>query len=154
MQQEQYIHVDEDGNKFYYKDCSMKIRHRLDGPALEWVDWKNEWFIDGKRHRLNGPAIEWHDGGKEWYADGKLHRLNGPAFEHTNGSREWYVDGKRHRLDGPAIEWDDGSKEWFVDGKRITEEQFNAFTAPTLELTLEDIATKFGVDVKKVKIVK
>jgi hypothetical protein len=40
-----------------------------------------------------------------------------------------------------------------VYDERLTEEQFNALTAP-LELTLEDIAAKFGVDASKVKIVK
>ena len=64
------------------------------------------------------------------------------------------ADGKRHRTDGPAYEGANGYKEWFVDGKELTEKQFNALTAPTLELTLEDIAAKFGVDVSKVKIVK
>jgi hypothetical protein len=108
MKQEKYIHVDKDGNKCHYKVCSMKIRHRLDGPAIEYAD----------------------------------------------GSRTWWVDGKRHRIDGPAIEYADGGKEWWVNGKHLTEEQFNAFTAPTLELTLEDIAAKFGVDVSKLKIVK
>jgi hypothetical protein len=105
--EEQYTHIDEDGDKFYYKDKAMNI----------------------------------------------LHRLDGPAYEGASRYRAWYVDGKRHRLDGPAVEWYDGSKFWYVDNKRLTEEEFNALTAP-LELTLEDIAAKFGVDVSKVKIKK
>jgi len=59
-----------------------------------------------------------------------------------------------HRLDGPAIEYANGYKEWYVDGKRLSKEQFNALTAPALELTLEDIASKFGIDVSKIKIKK
>jgi len=106
--QEQYIHINTDGDKFYYKDKRMTIFHRTDGPAVE----------------------------------------------HANGYKEWFVDGKRHRLDGPAVEYAYGAKLWYVDGKLLSEEQFNALTAPTLELTLEDIASKFGVDVSKVKIVK
>jgi hypothetical protein len=82
------------------------------------------------------------------------HRTDGPAIEWAGGDKQWYVDGKCHRLDGPAIEYADGSKSWFVNGERLTEEQFNALTAPTLELTLEDIAAKYGVDVSKVKIKK
>jgi hypothetical protein len=35
----------------------------------------------------------------------------------------------------------------------LTEEQFNARNAP-VELTLEDIAAKFNVDVSKLKIIK
>ena len=97
-------------------------------------------------------------GYKSYYKDRAMticHRLDGPAIEHADGgSKVWYVDDKLHRLDGPAIEYADGCKEWWVDGKRLTEEQFNTLTAPTLELTLEDIASKFGVDVSKIKIKK
>jgi len=131
MKQEQYIHIDTDGNKFYYKDREMNIRHRLDGPASEWSDGDKFWYVDGKRHRLDGPASEYADGNKSWWVGGKL-----------------------HRLDGPAIEWADGTKFWYVESKRLTEKQSLALTAPTLELTLEQIAAKFGVDASKVKIKK
>jgi len=106
---EQYIHINQYGNKIYYKDRALNIIHRLDGR---------------------------------------------PAFEGVDGSKEWYVDGHRHRLDGPAVEYANGNKYWYVDGKRLSEKQFNALSAPTLELTLEDIASKFGVDVSKIKIKK
>ena len=107
MKQEQYIKIDEDGNKFYYKDKAMTVIHRLDGPAIEWAD----------------------------------------------GSKAWFVDDECHRIDGPAIEWADGYKAWYVDGNELSEEEFNALTRP-IELTLEDIAAKFGVDVNNLKIVK
>ena len=106
--QEQYIYIDDYGNKRYYKDREMTIYHRLDGPAIEWAD----------------------------------------------GTKLWYVDGKCHRIDGPAYEGASGDKVWYVDGKELSEKQFIALTAPTLELTLEDIAAKYGVDVSKVKIKK
>jgi hypothetical protein len=82
------------------------------------------------------------------------HRLDGPAIEYANGSKAWYVDGQLHRLDGPAYESTNGYKAWYVDGKHLSEEQFNALTAPAFELTLEEIAAKFGVDVSKIKIKK
>jgi hypothetical protein len=72
------------------------------------------------------------------------------------GSKIFYKDREMkicHRLDGPAVEDGDGYKAWYVDGKRLSEEAFNALTKP-IELTLEDIAAKFGVDVGKIKIVK
>jgi phage gp46-like protein len=152
--QEQYIHIDEYGSKIVYKDREMKIYHRLDGPAIECADGDRAWWLDDKLHRLDGPAFEYADGSKAWFVDGKRHRLDGPAIEYADGSKLWYVDGKLHRLDGPAVEYADEDKAWYVNGKRLTEEQFNALTAPTLELTLEDIAAKFGVDVGKIKIVK
>jgi hypothetical protein len=153
MQEEQYIKIDKYGNKFYYKDKAMTVIHRLDGPAIERADGTKYWYVDDKRHRIDGPAMEYADGYKAWFVDGKRHRLDGPAIEYTNGSKYWYADGKRHRLDGPAMEYADGYKEWYVDGKILTEKEFNALTRP-IELTLEDIAAKFGVDVNKIKIVK
>jgi len=107
MKQEQYIWIDIDGNKRYYKDRKMTIRHRHDGPACEY----------------------------------------------SNGTKYWWVDGKQHRTDGPSYECPNGYKLWFVDGKVLTEMEFNALTSP-LELTLEQIAAKFGVDASKVKIKK
>jgi len=133
MQQEQYIHINQYGNKIYYKDRAMTKLHRLDGR----------------------PAVEYADGSKAWYVDGQLHRLDGrPAIEAADGSKYWFVDGQLHRLDGPAVQYADGRKYWYVDGKSLTEKQFNALTAPAFELTLEEIAVKFGVDVSKVKIKK
>jgi len=108
MKQEQYIHINEYGDKRYYKDRKMHMLHRLDGPAIECAD----------------------------------------------GYKSWWIDGRPHRLDGPAIEYACGYKAWYVDGKLLSEKQFNALTAPIIELTLEQIAAKFGVDVSKIKIKK
>jgi len=131
MKQEQYIYINKHGVKFYYKDREMTTRHRTDGPAYEGAN-----------------------GDKVWYVNDKLHRLDGPAVEYADGHKAWFVDNKLHRLDGPAVEWVNGTQEWWVNGELLSEEQFNALTAPTLELTLEDIAAKFGVDASKVKIKK
>jgi len=73
-----------------------------------------------------------------------------------NGCKRYYKDKSMtilHRLDGPAVEFADGYKVWYVDGKYLSEKEFNTLTKP-LELTLDDIAAKFGVDVSKLKIVK
>ena len=157
--QEQYIHINKEGDKIYYKDKEMTIRHHRDGPAVEDADGGKAWYVDGKLHRLDGPAIEGTlvegAGGYEaWYVDNKRHRLDGPAVEGAGGYKAWWVDNKRHRLDGPAVEYVHGNKQWFVDGKELTEEHFNALSKLPSELTLEDIAAKLGVDVSKVKIVK
>jgi len=153
MQEKQYIEIDNNGNKFYFKAKAMTLFHRQDGPAIEWADGNKSWWVDGKLHRLDGPAVEYANGSKVWWVNGKRHRLDGPAVEYANGEKVWFVDGKLHRLDGPAFEFSDGSKEWFVDGKLLSEEAFNALSKP-IELTLDDIAAKFGVDVNKIKIVK
>jgi len=73
------------------------------------------------------------------------------------GHKYYYKDKAmttRHRLDGPAVEYANGNKFWYVDDKQLTEKKFNALTAPTLELTLDQIAAEFGVDASKVKIKK
>jgi len=28
------------------------------------------WYLNGKRHRIDGPAIEYVDGSKEWWVNG------------------------------------------------------------------------------------
>src|SRR6056300_1991360 len=102
MSKEQFIHVDEGGDKFYFSDRKMTIRHREDGPAIEY----------------------------------------------TSGDKVWYINGECHREDGPAIEYADGSKFWYINGKCLTEEEFNTRMNP-VELTLDEIATKFGVSVEQ-----
>jgi hypothetical protein len=124
-------------------------RHRLDGPAVEWLDGYKAWWVDGKLHRLDGPAIESANGHKEWYVDGKLHRTDGPANEWADGTKKWYINGKRHRLDGPAIECADGYKAWFVDDGHMSEEEFNEYIKP--KPTCEGKVVE--VDGKKYKLV-
>jgi len=126
----QYIEIDEVGSKFYYKDKKMT-----------------------KLHREDGPAVEYASGDKLWYINDKCHREDGPAIERANGNKVWYINDEIHREDGPAIENASGTRAWFVNNVCLTEKEFNARNAP-VELTLEDIAAKFNIDVSKLKIVK
>jgi len=45
----------------------------------------------GQYHRIDGPAIEYVDGSKYWYKDGLYHRTDGPAWEYTNGKKYWNI---------------------------------------------------------------
>ncbi len=126
-----YIIINEYGDKYYYKDKAMTIRHREDGPAAEYADGCKFWFIDGKLHREDGPAVELANGGKSWYANGKL-----------------------HREDGPAIEYSDGYKAWYLDGVKLSKQEFLLKTAKEIVLTMDEIASKFGIEVSKLKITK
>jgi hypothetical protein len=83
--------------------------------------WFNE---EGEFHRLDGPAVVWVNGDKEWYSKDRLHRRDGPAVELLDGTREWWVNGKLHRLDGPAIVGSDHTEEWWVGGKEFTQQEF------------------------------
>jgi hypothetical protein len=107
MSKEQFIRVNEGGDKYYYSDREMTIKHREDGPAVEYAD----------------------------------------------GGKAWYINGELHREDGPAIEYATGGKCWFINGELLTEEEFNTRMNP-VELTLDEIADKFGLSVDKLKIKK
>ena len=150
----QYIKIDEDGNMFYYKDKQMTIFHREDGFAVECVDNRKEWYLNGKLHREDGPAVEYPNGCKAWFLNNELHREDGPAIERPNGTKDWYLNGHLHREDGPAIEYADGSKEWCFEGKGYSKEEFLRLTAKEIVLTMDEIADKLGVDVSKLKIAK
>jgi len=67
----QYIKITKHGDKFYYNDAAMTIRHRIDGPAIEYATGNREWYVDGKLHRLDGPAVDYASGMRAWYIDGK-----------------------------------------------------------------------------------
>lgn len=67
-------------------------------------------------HREGGPAVEWPDGTQIWYLNGKVHREDGPAIERPSGMKEWWVNGELHREGGPAIEWADGNVSWYLNG--------------------------------------
>ena len=51
------------------------------------------WYQNGLLHRLDGPAIEYLNGDKFWFQNGKLHRLDGPAVERVDGKCFWYIEG-------------------------------------------------------------
>ena len=147
----QYIKIDENGSKFYFKDKAMTKRHREDGAAIEYADGYKAWYINGKLHREDGAAIEYANGNKYWYLDDKRHRVGGPAVERADGDKEWWLDGKLHRVDGPAVEYADDYKAWYLDGTKYTEDAFKAKMNPTKELTVADIEKLL---VHRVKIVK
>ena len=108
------------------------------------------WYLNGKRHREDGPAIECANGARYWYLNGKLHRKDGPACEYANGTREWWLNGAPHREDGPAVECVDGTREWWLNGAEYTEEEFNKKTLKVKELTVADIESLLGYQIKVV----
>ena len=124
----QYIKINENGSKCYFKDKAMTKRHREDGPALESANGDKYWYLDGKLHRVDDAAVEW-----------------------ANGYKAWYINGKRHRVDGPAIVRTNGDKAWYLEGKKYTQAEFKAKMHPTKELTVADIERMLGHRVKIVK---
>lgn len=75
--------------------------HRIDGFALEYNCGAKHWYINGIRHREDGPAIEWIDENekcliKRYYINGQLHREDGPAIEQDNGSPLYFLGNKEY----------------------------------------------------------
>ena len=52
-------------------------------------EYKNEL---GQLHRTDGPAVEFSNGGEAWYINGKRHREDGPAVEYNYGEKSWYLN--------------------------------------------------------------
>ena len=46
----QYIKIDENGTKFYFKDKAMTKLHREDGAALEYAYGYKAWFLEGNHY--------------------------------------------------------------------------------------------------------
>ena len=72
------------------------------------------------------------DGTKYWYINGQRHREDGPAIEYADGAKSWFLNGQLHREDGPAIECTNGNKSWYLNGQKLTREEFNKRTKPTI----------------------
>jgi len=52
------------------------------------------WYLNGLRHRVDGPAVVYLDGFKSWWLCGQPHRADGPAIEWIDGSKSWYLNGR------------------------------------------------------------
>jgi hypothetical protein len=99
----------------------MQIEKRQFEDRIDYGYFKGDVFI---RHREDGPAIEYANGAKIWCLYGMRHREDGPAIEYADGDKVWFIHGKHHREDGPAIELVNGNKEWYLEGKEIEGKNF------------------------------
>lgn len=94
-----------------------------------WIDGIRENVVfeadysDYNIHREDGPAMDFANGGQFWYINNKRHRIDGPAIITSNGARHWYIHGKRHRINGPATILVDGIKLWWINGNHIPTEE-------------------------------
>ena len=95
---EQLIHIDSDGDKFYYKDKTLNTQHRVDGPAVEYISGNKFWYVDGKLHRVDGPAVERATGIKSWYIDDV--KFSEAEFNATVNPSKSSCEGKTVVVDG------------------------------------------------------
>ena len=79
-----------------------------------------EYRLKDELHREDGPAVEWSNGSQEYWVNGKRHREDGPAIIHPDGTELYFINGKLHREDGPAIINYNGNCDWFINGFDIT----------------------------------
>ena len=68
---EQYIKTNSLGT-FYYKNPEKTLLHRADGPAAEYANGVNSWYLNGTPHRIDGPAAEHPNGDKAWWINGEF----------------------------------------------------------------------------------
>jgi hypothetical protein len=61
-----------------------------DGVAIYYTNDNNQW------HREDGPAINFPDGSEYWWLNGKRHRKDGPAINLKNGYKEYWLNGVRY----------------------------------------------------------
>lgn len=90
-----------DGTTRYYNDEDRL--HRVGGPAVIWAAaGDQEWYFNGIRHREDGPAIEYKNL-KVWYLNGKKHREDGAAVLYyddiENVRNQYFLNGKELEVD-------------------------------------------------------
>ena len=114
---------------------------------VQVLNERTEWQFNGVRHRIDGPAVEWTNGTKWWFLNSLLHRESGPAVEWANGAKWWYKNGQLHRESGPAVEYADGHKTWWLNGREVTQADV---MKPVKQLTVAQIEVLLGHKIKVV----
>lgn len=80
-----------DGTQIFYEKGkvqrgSTQADLKLDLPAMIYPNGTRTWLFASKYNRIYGPAIEWSNGDEDWYILGKFHRRgNHPARIFRNG---------------------------------------------------------------------
>ena len=98
--QEYRVTVDSQGTVRWH-DLKTDKLHRTDGPAVEYVNGNNLWYINDKRHRVDGPAIERADGSKAWYLNDVKHteeQFNAKMNPSSCEGKEIEIDGVTYTL--------------------------------------------------------
>ena len=77
---------------FYLGD----LHHNPDGPAvIGFAGRHKEYWFKGLRHRIDGPAIKYLDADYEYWQKGQRHNLQGPA-KSIDGVVEYWIDGRQY----------------------------------------------------------
>ena len=85
--------IEDDDTIHYYPG---DLHHNPEGPAVVAFEGRQmEYWLKGLRHRIDGPAIEYLDGDYEYWENGQRHHLNGPA-KRIDGVIEYWIDGRQY----------------------------------------------------------
>ena len=83
MDDESYLTIDHRYGTKFWKNKKKQF-HKLDGPAIEWLNGEKEWWRSGMRHREDGPAFIFPNGGgvgcKKWYLNGCFYKTKEEYF--------------------------------------------------------------------------
>jgi len=85
------IEIDELGTKRYLNDEGQ--HHRLDGPAVEYLDGSKYWYINRISHRNIDPSDKWSDREKYWWFKGERHRVGG---SYGSVYKPWCIHNKEY----------------------------------------------------------
>lgn len=91
--------------------------HRLDGPAIHYLNGHDIYYVDGLKHRVNDWAERCGDGTRKWWYEGQLHNPNGPAVIDYSTTAQWpLLEFWRHGVQYKDVKTTD---EWII--KQIIE---------------------------------
>ena len=95
------------------------IPHNDYGPAIKYINGREEYIVNGDYHRIGGPAIVDDNAYNKWYIRGELHSQNDePCSSYPDGRKEWRYFGKLHRSkDKPALITSNGDEYYFNQGQ-------------------------------------
>jgi hypothetical protein len=82
-----FLIINDKGYKMAEGDMESVLTVDINGDR--W--WRNN---SVRLHRIDGPAVELVSGRKDWYLNGYLHRTCGPAINKPNGDIFWYLHGE------------------------------------------------------------
>lgn len=123
------------------------VRHRINGPAIEYSNGDKYWYVEGNLHYEFGPAVDTQDI-EEWWLNGERHRANDlpavicklsddvvPNFSYIK--QEWWFHNLRHRGgDKPAVIYSNGKMEWWFNGKEHRENDKPAVIDPPFNIPM------------------
>lgn len=85
------------------------------------IEDNSRWInVQGQLYRTDGPACEYSDGSQGWWITGRQHPTDAPEAGSATRTLVWLLHEKIHRTDGPAIEYADGTRQWYIDGQKYT----------------------------------